>query len=512
MSDTINGLHICIVGAGATGWIAYHKLKFHPRVSKITMISSPTIPKIGVGESTTLSFYRWLHKDLRLTPGEIKKFLVDIDAAVKYGVCYEGWGPRKFLHHFSNNDGSASNTLSKKYSLGMKPEKISHDESSVPLASLIYDNKVYVSDKSPWLDRSLQSYSYHFDANKFIQALHKLAEHDSKLNFISDNVIDSIYEDDIVKEVILQEGTHISADYFISCIGQTAFNQKIFHEEYISYSNYLLTNKALFAPLEYSDKVTQFHPYTVAKTMKHGWRWITPTRSRIGTGYVFSDNHISVDEAVNELRIDTGISNLNPFIVDFYPRRVKKVFKSNMCTLGMASGFLEPLDAPGLTLTSFTIDTLERYLNNFDVNIDLLNKKINDEFDYWCSFILHQYKTCYRSDTKFWVDHKAVESDFYNECINRYYNPYYSINVIPGTNVRSLRIQKEIKRKEFYNHSFMFYHTSSGKDIRWPKDSKLSYMPYIPLSTYDNNHLDEKRVITHREYFDRMVLEFQENA
>jgi len=505
MHNTNAGLHVCIIGAGSAGWLAYHKLKFHPRVTKITMISSPTIPKIGVGESTTLSFEKWLHQDMKLSITEIKKFLIDIDASIKYGVSYEGWSPNKFLHHFNNSEGGAAITLSKKYSLGVRPESINHNDAAVPLHSYIYNNNVYADSTLTWLDLSLQGHSYHFDASKFIQALHELAKNDSKLHFIYDDVVDSHYQGDAVQDVVLKTGNTVNADYFISCIGQTSFNQKIFHEEYISYSDYLLTNKALFAPIEYTDSVSQFHPYTIAKTMRHGWRWITPTRSRIGTGYVFSENHVSIDEAIDELRKDTGIPNLDPFVVDFYPRKVKKTFKPNMCTLGMASGFLEPLDAPGLTLISYSLDIIEKYLNHPHINIDILNKKVNYEFDYWCSFILHQYKTCHRTDTNFWNDHKSVSFNFYDDRIKEYFNPYYSISNLPGTQVRSLRLNPEIKNFDFYNNSFMFYHTSSGKDIKWPKESRSAGIPYIPHNLFPR--IDKTRILTHREYFDKMLSE-----
>jgi hypothetical protein len=92
--------------------------------------------------------------------------------------------------------------------------------------------------------------------------------------------------------------------------------------------------------------------------MKNGWRWITPTQSRIGTGYVFSDNHISVDEATNEFLDDIGDKTIKPFLVDFNPKYIKNPFKTNSCTIGMSNGFLEPLDAPGLALTNGNIINL----------------------------------------------------------------------------------------------------------------------------------------------------------
>ncbi len=494
----ITGKHICIVGGGAAGWIAYHSLKNHPAVSKITVVGSPTIPKIGVGESTTLSFYRWLHDDLGLSDEGIKKFLVDIDAAIKYGVNYEGWSHRNFLHHFNTK---VPNLVQKRFKLGAKPKSVSHNQAVVPLADHIYDSKVYLSGDGEWLDQRLQMHSYHFDAGKFIQAAHDLAKHDHQLHYIADTVTDAVYNGELVDRILLESGAEVKADYYISCIGQTAFNQRVFREEYVSYSDYLLTTKALFCPLEYTDPVAQFHPYTAAKTMPHGWRWITPTRSRIGTGYVFSDNHISIDQAVDEFRADTGIPDLEPFVVDFWPRRVKRVFKPNMCTLGMASGFQEPLDAPGLSMTFSSLDMLKNYIGKMQGNNDSMLKMLNQiasgTFDFWCSFILHQYKTCHRSDTTFWQDHKQVSFDEYNLCISTLFdNPLFTTNG---------KLYYKDKKQSIKYESWMFYNTSSGRDIQWHTGCTFTE------KNITRPMIDHSRLITHREYFDRMIQEVYEN-
>lgn len=503
--------HICIVGAGAAGWIAYHSLKNRPEITKITVIGAPSIPIIGVGESTTRPFYNWVHNNLGLSDDEVKKFLVDIDAAVKYGVSYEGWSPNTFLHHFTEGN---KNSIKESYRLGKKPKHINHNQVSVPLAKYNYQNKVYLSDDGT-LDQTLQGSTYHFDAAKFIQTLHDLAKNDKKLNFISDKVVGSQYKGDKVEKLFLESGNEITADYYISCIGQTGFNQKVFNEEYISYSDVLLTTKALFCPLEYTDPVDQFHPYTVAKAMSHGWRWITPTRSRIGTGYVFSDNHISIDQAVDELVKDIGDKTVTPHVVDFFPRRVKEVFKANMCTMGMASGFQEPLDAPGLSHTQATLSYLNQLLDQPFVTYHLLkeaNKIILQVFNFWCSFILHQYKTCHRNDTQFWQDHKNVKFEWYEQLIDSAFNkPVFENQILMDYRNRrvfhdSLVIspeQAQVWRGKFWTPDIiMFYKTSSGKDIQWELNSPTNWNWDFELP--EKPDIDMKRIVTHREYIDKL--------
>jgi len=204
----------------------------------------------------------------------------------------------------------------------------------------------------------------------------------------------------------------------------------------------------LFYPLPYTNKEKEFHPYTVAKAMKYGWRWITPTWSRIGTGYTFSSKYITIEEAKQEFREELGDYSIDPFVTDFYPRRVDTVFKDNYCTIGMAAGFLEPLDAPGLDLTMKSIVLLSNLLTE-RMNLKTANESILHEFNTWACFILHQYKTSTRNDTDFWIDHRNIHFDYYDAIINNLFH-------------------KDISKKSVeILEPWMFYNTAAGKGQRW---------------------------------------------
>lgn len=476
-------MKICIIGSGASGWMAAHTLKNKDFITEIVVVGSSKIPSIGVGESTTSMFNKFIEESLGLSRDSLEyyKFLRDIDASIKYGVNYVNWSKNKFLHGFL-----PENT----FQLGNKPENLTYNESCVPLNELIYNNKIYT-------DTTVQYYSYHFDAARFITTLMNLAKKIPKIKFIDDTVTDVGYNNKgVVEYIALESGNKLYSDYFVSCVGQTDFSKKITKEDYISFSDKLLTDKALFVPLSFKNKEKEFHPYTTAKTMKYGWRWITPTYSRIGTGYVFSSNHISIDEACNELLTDIGDSSLEPRVVDFIPRRITKTFKTNICSIGLAAGFLEPLDAPGLSLSQRAITILENILEeiyyprvNFShCNFDIPNKIMAENYNYWCNFILHQYKTCHRSDTKFWVDHKNVESKEYDRLINEIFNP-------------------EIKDGLYHYFTddyfmscvepWMIHNTSAGKDITW--DTKG-----IKFSIKQDNVLNPNYIFSHHEYFDHI--------
>lgn len=443
-------MHVAVVGGGAAGWLTAHKLASLEQVRQVTLISSPHIPPIEVGESTTLAFFDYVADVLGLRGANFVQFLIDIDAAVKYGVSYQGWSPKEFMHVFS---GIHQQTLGNFWRLGNLPEAHSVNGYTAPAATFAYRNQV---------DRGLQQpHTYHFDANRFIHAMQRLAQDKPNITQITATVERAHHAEGMVQSVLLDDGRSIEADYFVSCIGEQRFNEDVFGEHYHSYSDFLLTDRAVVYPLPYSDQRRQFHPYTVARTLRHGWRWITPTWSRIGTGYVFSTDHVSEDEAVAEFIADTGNPDIKPFTVNFSPRRVDQVYKRNWCTLGMAAGFLEPLDAPGLSLTLDFLATLPALLDQllahgahsevYDARLQLANSTAREDFDTWCSFILCQYKTCHRTDTPFWRDHKAVRFPFHDDLMAALFQPRNTVEDL-------CRITREPN---------MFLTTVAGKDIRW---------------------------------------------
>jgi len=436
-------MHICIVGSGTSSWLVVNYYKELAFVEKITVVGSPKIPHIGVGESTTLSLSK-AHSIFKIDHAD---FIKESHAAVKYGVYYKNWSKKDWIHFFKSNaplERSGLSLIEYALLLGNKdPETFIHDI----YGSLIWEEAVGKNNIFPDSIKEAINVehpnAFHFDAACYIEFLKKQALINPKVEFISDTVEHVNFEDyDYISSIILESKKEIKADYFINTTGQNLKTKNVFNEQYESLGNTLLTTKAVVYPLYYTNKREQFHPYTVAKTMKHGWRWITPTWERIGTGYAFSDNHISVDEAINEFITDVGDKSIIPNVVDFRPRVNKQTFKINSCSIGMANGFLEPLDAPGLALTNTCIEILEKILNKYHLSLKNksmqydksyirtlvnANQSIKRNYKFWTTFILNQYKTCHRLDTSFWVDQKEVKfedwtlaikdlNEYSNEC------------------------------------------------------------------------------------------------
>lgn len=472
-------MHVCVIGTGASGWISAYLIKDNPNVDKVTIIGSPNIPSIGVGESTTGAFPEFLHV-LNRSGYDMFKFLVDIDAAVKYGVYYKDWSNKDFLHCFISED----HDIQQDYLMGGLGKNENENHYMMPLYDEIVNNNLFN------FDHRAQKYTFHFDAGKFISALKNFSKNVKTLTHIKDTVIGCnkhANDDETIESIVLQERGEFKADYYINCIGQRSFNENIFGETYHDYSNILLTDTALFYPLEYTNKKEQFHPYTVAKAMNNGWRWITPTWSRIGTGYAFSNKYTSIENAKEEFCNDIGIKEAEPFTVNFEPKRVNKVYKHNYCTIGMAAGFLEPLDAPGLAMTVSFINVLsDIFDNNNTFSVKNANNFAESNYNLWAAFILHQYKTSTRNDTEFWIDHRNIQWDYYDGVMEYLYGNINSDNAVKTYEPTT------------------FYYTAAGKGHRW-KLSRCSIKDRIL-----GRNVPKKQAIT-REQLPKHLREYSFN-
>lgn len=462
-------MNVCIVGTGASGLLAACELIKLDFIKKITIIGSSKIPSIKVGESTTLSFYDYVRKHF-----DEKEFVTSTDASVKFGVYFKNWSKRDYIHAFGSEVQFKRNNLNATEYFELLSNKDPaieyHNIISPKLWNFVRKNEVSLNyDEYP--------YTWHFDAGKLKLFLKKKLNKDKRINFVDDTIIHCQFSNDNeINYIVGKNNDKYIADYYINCSGNNLINNNLFKETYKDLSEYLLTNKAIVCPISYKNKQQEFHPYTVAKAMNHGWRWITPTQSRIGTGYVFSDNHISVDQAINEFLTDIGDNTLEPFVVDFTPRCSVQPYKINYCSIGMASGFLEPLDAPGLSLTTSQLYDLVNILNAKNKNEDYFhimnnaNFEIMVEYQFWCSYILHQYKTCWKTNTPFWKDHKNITCPFYDNII------------------RSL---ENIPEHLFEYHEYeMFFKTTAAKDITWKSKTDKKPFTIEELESETMHHID----------------------
>lgn len=469
-------MHLCIIGTGAAGWMAANYFNYWNPITKISIVGSPEIMPIGVGESNTLSLVSF-HNQMGISHTD---FITQSDASLKAGVFYKNWSNQDFIHNFKGDEPWKTLKITPFnyfHSFANKNSEDSfNDYYAKDLLEVIQKNHIFLDNSETY------PLSFHFDAGKYINFLQNNFNKNCKKNisYYSNTVVSCNFsEDEKLCSIVLNDKSILEADYYIFATGSSRFVEDTLKVKYEDLSDVLLTNKALVYPLKYTNKREQFHPYTVAKTMKYGWRWITPTWSRIGTGYVFSDKYVDPEKALQEFLCDVGNSDINPRLVDFCPRYAKKTFYKNYCLIGMCNGFLEPLDAPGLTLTIQSIKELAiiyhqyYYLNDsssYDFYLEKANNEMSNNYKFWASFILTQYKTCHRNDTDFWLDHKNVYYDYYEEMI--------------------ANLQSSMQNEILLKNGEMICHTMAAKGATW--DVSYTRKPFImPKLSYPTIHHED---------------------
>jgi tryptophan halogenase len=211
-------------------------------------------------------------------------------------------------------------------------------------------------------------------------------------------------ETGFVKSVRLQSDELVAGDLFIDCSGfRGLLIEEALHTGYIDYTHWLPCDRAVAVPCEKAEPPT---PYTRATARGAGWQWRIPLQHRTGNGYVYSSRHVSDDEAVA-----TVLSNLDgrplaePKLLRFATGRRRKCWNKNVVALGLASGFLEPLESTSIHLVQSGISKLLELFprQGFDeVLVDRYNARLAFEFDRIRDFLVLHYHATERDDTPFW--------------------------------------------------------------------------------------------------------------
>lgn len=517
--------NIVILGGGTAGWVTALNFLQKTNDINITVISSKEVPIIGVGESTT----GIMNGLININNGKVKinelDFIKKTDSTFKLGIVHKDWYKigESFVSPLGDEFKNETNYPHSSYDYGRiyhvaKGLKNDHYTPSklmltnkLPYLHLKEKNPYINFDKEIKIDFKLNHVAYHLDAFKVGQYLKNFLIKNGQVNHIEDKII-YIDKDKqgFVKNLKTEQGINVKGDLFIDCSGFFRLLIKD-NNEFISYENNLLTNRAIAFPT--TDYKISNH--TVAKARKYGWEWNIPLQSRMGRGYVFNDTMISVDQAVEELEKDYGkIDIVND--IKFTVGRMKNIWHKNVLSTGLASGFLEPLEATSIHMTILQVNIfIEQYFTkelNFNCEplINQYNLEIQTIWDDLRDFINLHYISP-RKDTDFWIEsssEKRYSENLKNKLeiwkhrmprINDYqgglYNKFYQLGntlwyqILIGMNL----LDKKIAEKELNDFRLMQYaedrHYKKINIAKWIIDNSIdSEKLYSDINYYFNNY------------------------
>ncbi|MBT7952574.1 MAG: tryptophan 7-halogenase [Gammaproteobacteria bacterium] len=426
MKAEIDINRIIIVGGGTAGWMATCYLqRFLSRVdSKITLIESPSIETIGVGEATLPTIVRFL----RNMGFDEQEFMRECKATYKLGINFHNWVRKDHnywhpfgvcgsiidgidLFHFWINAGRQSNESYSDYSLQ---------------AQIAENGKApnFKEDVSKIIENG--AYAYHLDAGEFANYLKGKAVSSGVEHVFADVDEVSLNSEGAIDYLTTKEGNKYEADLYIDCTG---FHGRLISEAmkvaFIDWSEYLLCNKAVALSFEKNSKM---NANTNSVALEAGWSWQIPLSDRLGCGYVYSSDHKNETEALDELMdlmSDEYVLSDEPKNLTIPVGHRSQFWKGNCLSLGLAGGFLEPLESTGIHLIQYGIETFMDYFpdRKFDTSLtSAYNKKMTSAYEESRDFLMLHYYLSQREDTEFWNDCRSTKQPVSLEALLNLYD------------------------------------------------------------------------------------------
>jgi len=402
---------VVIAGGGTAGWMTAAALsKLLGKNLDITLVESDEISTIGVGEAT-IPPIRTFHKLLGINEQELMKAT---QATFKLGIGFENWGQKddNYIHSFGMTGKECWAGEFHHFWLHGKQKGIASDFGDYCLElQAAKAGKFALSQQTPL------NFAYHLDATLYAKYLRSFCEKSDKTPNGVNRVEGKITQvkkhtgTGNISALKLETGQIIEGDLFIDCTGFIGLLiEKALHTGYEDWSHWLPCDSAVAVQTK---SVSPAIPYTRSIAHDSGWQWRIPLQHRVGNGLVFCSRYISDNEAIDTLLSNIEGETINqPRVIKFKTGRRRKGWNKNCIALGLASGFIEPLESTSIHLIMTGIIRLMR-LFPFDgitqACIDEYNSKLTSELNSIRDFIVLHYKVTNREDSQFWQHCKNME-------------------------------------------------------------------------------------------------------
>jgi tryptophan halogenase len=251
------------------------------------------------------------------------------------------------------------------------------------------------------------NYAYHFDASLYAKYLRKLSEQRG-VKRIEGKIVRATQRepDGHIDAVELENGTRVEGELFIDCSGfRGLLIEQTLHTGYEDWTHWLPADRALAVPCE---SVAPLTPYTRATAHKSGWQWRIPLQHRTGNGHVYCSRFISDDEAAATLLSNLdGKALADPRLIKFNTGMRKKSWNRNVVAIGLASGFLEPIESTSIHLIQAAIQRLIDFFPDrafSDIDRDEFNRQTRFDYERIRDFIILHYHLNQRTDSPYWLE------------------------------------------------------------------------------------------------------------
>ncbi len=405
MSNSLQIRSIAIVGGGTAGWMAASILARALPGTKtvITVIESPDIGTVGVGEATIPPIMDLL-RFLNVNEGD---FVRHTQSTYKLGIKFTDWSRvgESYWHPFGTF-GSMINLRPFFHAWHKaRADGLKFRFNDFSLCAALGDaRKFRFPDPASQGPAAGLRYALHFDATLVARYLRSYAERLGVTRLERKVVGATRRADGFLDELQFADSSTLQADLYIDCSGfRGALIEEILGTGYIDWSAMLPCDRAVAFP---TASVPGRPPYTNSLARSAGWQWRIPLQHRVGNGYVYCSAHCSDEEAHDDLVSTLRERPLaDPRFLRFVTGRRKLLWNRNCVALGLASGFLEPLESTSIHMVmSGVYKLLEHFPDrNFDrANADSYNAELIAESERIRDFIVLHYCLTQREDAPLW--------------------------------------------------------------------------------------------------------------
>jgi len=402
---------VVIVGGGTAGWLAAASIaRLLGPAARVQLVESEAIGTVGVGEAT-IPQIRLLLQVLGINEDD---FMRHTGATVKLGIRFEGWGrpDHAYMHAFGALGPSLALLPFHHYWLRGLAEGLAGD-----LWKHSFNDRAAHADRfdrvgaRPREGLDALVYAFHFDAARVAAYLRRYAEH-LGVRRVEGRVVNVALapEDGFIEAVELEGGARVAGDLFIDCSG---FRSLLLGEalgvDFEDWSHWLPCDRAVAVQCESSGPLV---PYTRAMARRAGWQWRIPLQGRTGNGHVFCSAHLGEDEATSLLleRLD-GAPRGAPRVIRFMTGMRRFQWRRNCVALGLASGFMEPLESTSIHLVQAGVDRLVKLFPRprpEPAAIAEYNRQTRREFELIRDFLVLHYHVNGRKGA-FWDACRAMD-------------------------------------------------------------------------------------------------------
>ncbi|HEY4070118.1 MAG TPA: tryptophan halogenase family protein [Sphingomicrobium sp.] len=452
---------VIILGGGTAGWMTANLLRrrWSDQGTKVSLIESKDIGIIGVGEGSTPQLKAFFD-EIGVSEAE---WMPRCNATYKAGIEFAGWsdkpGFERYFHPFPTDvDGFTQG----QFFYSTRARRTGRDVPAHP-DPFFLPTRIAREGLAPVAPSNFPffvSYGYHFDAHLIGAFLRDLGtgrgiEHvDARIASVE------LDEHGNVAALVADDGRHFEADFFVDASGfRAAIIEAALKEAHRPFAENLFNDRAVVAPTPH--QTGPLHACTRSTAKSAGWIWHIPLTNRIGNGYVYSSRYIDPDEAAAELRAHLGLAeDAEVRQLQMKCGRIERSWVKNCLAVGLAQGFLEPLEATALHVVLATVNSfLDAWEND---QRDAFNERIAARYEGIRDYLVCHYRTAQRRDTEYWRD--ATSHDELSESLKGVITAWFT----------GADLEQEVMRQQIGGYySPASWHCMLAGYGNFPNDTKL---------------------------------------